>query len=220
MKTSPARRTAAVIVVALCILVGRAAKAQTPSCTIAFSDPTGMSILPYTQAYGFAQSPWYYNWCSALGVWFYVDEDSRGGPLAGHYHFWADDPSVNCVTTNSSWPNGVMGRQVGYGPCNAVDPIHTSRQATPHDPGYMIRIQNLSTSQSWRATQITVRSGPPVRVLLQNTDGTFWQYTNLTPGVWNLLPNGHNAIFAWVMNQNSTPVQPITFDNFVVQGLF
>jgi hypothetical protein len=217
-------RLAAVAVVGACLLVGRAANAQgLNTCNIDFADQTGLSILPYYQAYGFAASPWYYNWCGGLGVWFNVNENSyNGGPLAGHFHIPPEDTSISCFTTDSAWPNGVLGRPGPGGTCNPINPLTTPRTALPHTAGYMVRVQNLSTSQAWEATQIRVVAGSPaVRVLLQNTDGTWWQYTNLTPGTWNLIPNGHYAINGWIMNQDLTdPGPPINFDNLVITGLF
>jgi hypothetical protein len=216
MKTTKVRYFLSVIAATVGILIGSgSARASFSSCTIAFSDYTGLQILPFQQAYGFAASPWYYNFCGTMGLWFNVD--ANGGPPSGHYHLWADDPTVNCVTTNATWPNGVMGRMVGNGPCNAVNPLTTSRSATPHQAGFQIRVQNLSTTDPWRPTQILIRSGT-ARVLLQHNDGTWWEYTNLTPGTWNLVPNGHKAISAWVMNQNPDPLAAITFDNLVVEG--
>jgi hypothetical protein len=187
------------------------------SCTIRFSQSNVISNMSFYQALGFADSPWYKNHCSDLGWNFKVDES--GGAIAGHYHFWADDPAVNCVAFTNTWPNGVMGKDNNTNTCTAVDPLAESRNAQPHGAGYWIRIRNVtSTDLAWRVTQIKVRGTKEARVLLDNTDGTWWEYTHLTPGTWNLLDNGHKAKTAWVMNQNPNAAQPMAFDNFVIAG--
>jgi len=190
------------------------------TCTIGFGQSSALANMTFYQAYGFAEAPWYKHKCSTLGWSFKVDDS--GGTIAGHYHFWSDDPAVNCYTTSSAWPNGVMGKDHGTSTCTAVDPLQESRDVTTHGSTYWIRIRNVtSTSQAWRATKIKVKGTKEIRVKLDNTDGTWWEYTHLTPGLtWTLLPNGHNAETAWVMDQNQGAITPPTFDNFEIAGPF
>jgi hypothetical protein len=145
--------------------------------------------------------------------------DESGGQIAGHYHFWSDDPSVNCFTTSNAWPNGVMGKDNGTSTCTAVDPLGQSRDVATHGSAYWVRIRNVTaTNLAWRAMKIKVKGTKEVRVKIDNTDGTWWQYTHLTPGTWTLLPNGHKAKTAWVMTQDPNAGTPPTFDDFMIAG--
>ena len=194
----------------------RPADARAATCNITFSDSFGMVAMPEAQAIGFALSPYYNNRCAEIGFTFKVDQ--TGGTDYGHFHFWADDPTVTCTTTTPAWPDGVMGRRNGT-TCVAVNPFTTSRLISTHTSDHWMRIRNLTASQqAWRATQILVKTDQPILVLIENTDGTFWQYTNLTKGTWNLFNNGKKAKTAWVRNQNLAAGQGISFDNFVVEG--
>jgi len=201
------------VLTGLGLLFGSTAHATT--CTIGFSQSSGLNAMPAAQAYGFATAPWYTAICGGSNFvnTFLVDEN--GGDVFNHYHIWAEDPTVNCFTTSSAWPEGVMGRQVGTGPCVAVNPLTTSREAGVHTTTHWLRIRSNNANR-WRATQIQVLGTEPVRVLLEQANGTFWQYTNLTPGTWNLSSTGQFAKNAWVMNQTTATGVPMSFDNFVV----
>ena len=191
-----------------------ATTAHAASCTIGFSQSSPLNAMPPVQAAGYAQAPWYSAICGGADFInrFLVDEG--GGSIHGTYIIWADDPTVNCFTTTPTWPAGVMGRQQGAS-CIAVNPLLTSRAATSHAPTQWIRIRATNNNR-WRPAQLKVMGPEVARVLVEHTDGTYWQYTNLTPGVWNLASTGKFAKTAWVMNQNSAVIGGVTFDNFVV----
>jgi len=170
--------------------------------------------MPAAQAIGFATAPFYTQVCGGIAIPNAFKVDESGGSIFGHFHIAADDPTVNCFTTNATWPSGVMGRQIGAGPCVAINPLTTSRYVAVHTTTQWIRVRTASTTK-WRATQIKVMGTVSVKVLVEQTDGTWWQFTDLTPGIWNLGNTGKFAKNAFVQNQ-STAGAPMSFDNFVV----
>jgi hypothetical protein len=155
------------------------------NCPIAFNDRTGFEILDPSQAYGFmipAGGPggvWYYNQCSTTGDWFYFDEDPA--TAYNHFHFPAEDMSINCVTTDSQWPNGVMGRMTN-GTCVPVDPLATERFVHNHWGDQLLRFQDLSSPPyRWRPAQIYVLSGSAdAKVVMKAENGVFWTWAPLT----------------------------------------
>jgi hypothetical protein len=200
---------------AACASVFAATAAHAATCSIGFSQSSVLNAMPASQAAGYASSPWYNAICGGANFVnrFLVDEG--GGSIHGIYIIWADDPTVNCFTTTPTWPSGVMGRTQSNGSCVAVNPLLTSRMATGHAPTQWIRIRATNANR-WRPTQLKVLGKEVGKVLVEHTDGTFWQYTNLTPGLWNLGSTGKFAKTAWVMNQNTAVIGSVSFDNFIV----
>jgi len=203
-------KTTMLSVAFLGLMIAGASEASATPCVIGFSDRTGLKRMP-DQAIGFAEAPWYTNVCGgiAVPVQFLVDEN--GGTIENHFHVGPDDPTINCFTTNATYPNGVMGRTVN-GSCVAVDPLATSRFVTFHHATQFVRV-STGPSIRWRATGITVKGTQPLRVLVEQADGTFWQFTNLTPGAWNLGNTGKLAKQIWIMNQDSSSGTPGSFDD-------
>lgn len=213
MKTATVARLGLTLSLA-CAGVFSANSADAVTCPIGFNQSTVLRSMPAAQAYGFALAPWYSAICGGMN---FVDRfvvDENGGSINGHYHIWAEDPTVNCFTTTSTWPDGVMGRQSGSGACVAVDPFMTPRTAAVHLTSHWLRVRSTNSNR-WRPIGIKVLGTAAIKVLVEHTDGTFWQYTNLTPGTWGLGVTGKFAKNAWVMNQN-TNGSPMSFDNFVV----
>jgi hypothetical protein len=62
--------------------------------------------------------------------------DAECGPAGtayGHFHIPFADPNINCFTTTSTYPNGVMGTQSSpQSPCLAIDPYNKPRTLLPH----------------------------------------------------------------------------------------
>lgn len=192
---------------------GTAHAALAFNCTLGFGQVEALNAMPYEQAYGFASSPWYKNSCSIFDppypppAYFLIDE-----PAGGHYHITPDDPTISCFTTNATWPNGVFGRPSGSS-CVAVDPLRTSRTATAHTGASQIRVRLTSgTAIPWRPSQITVKGSVAAQVLVEQTDGTWWSYTNLGAGTSNLFSNGKAAKQVLITNQN-TANGPTSWDN-------
>jgi hypothetical protein len=196
---------------AACASLLAATTAHATTCSIGFSQSGPLSALPAIHAAGYAQAPWYSAICGGANFVNRFLVDDNGG--AGFHLLWADDPTINCLAFNATWPQGVMGRQGAS--CVPVNPLTTSRMAGTHGPTQYIRIR-ATNSNRWRPTQLKVMGPETAKVLVEHTDGTWWQYTNLTPGVWNLASTGKFARNAWVTNQNTNVIGGISFDNFVV----
>jgi hypothetical protein len=177
------------------------ANANAQSCVISFSDSFGLSLLDPSMAYGF-MSPgggviWYYNQCGGPSSdnWLYVDEDPGGGfpggTEYGHFHIPFADPTINCFTTTPTYPLGVMGKQPSLGsPCVAINPLNKPRTLLPHRPDGVLRIRYLAhTGDPLRyllPNTIRVIGPTPVSVLFQAANGSWWVWSNLTAGTWNL----------------------------------
>lgn len=187
------------------------AAAHASTCSITFGQTSGMRWMPASHAYGIAAAPYFTSICAGAN---YFNQFNFDENVYNHYHFWADDPTVNCLTTTATWPNGVMGRQSAGGGCVAVDPYATNRNITAHSATHQIRI-HATNSNRWRPSQIKVLGTTAARVIVEHTDGTWWYYINLTPGVWNLASTGKYARNAWVVSESPNG-GPVWFDNVVV----
>lgn len=177
-----------------------ASEAQAQTCTVAFTDDFGLSLIDPSMAYGFLAPGgglvWYYNECGAgSNNWLYLDEDPAGGYPAGsaygHFHIPFADPAVNCFTTTGSYPAGIMGRQASSGsPCVAVNPLTEPRTLYPHRRPGVLRVRYLAhTGDPLRyllPNRIRVLGSQPVSVLFQASDGSWWSWNGLTAGTWNL----------------------------------
>lgn len=189
-----------ILLTLLCGLFLFTAKANAQSCVISFSDSFGLSLLDPSQAYGFMAPGggviWYYNECGpGSDNWLYLDEDPAGGFPGGveygHFHIPFTDPSVNCFTTNATYPLGVMGKQSSPGdPCVAINPLNQPRTLLPHRPDGILRIRYLAhTGDPLRyllPNAIRVIGPTPVSVLFQAANGSWWVWSNLTAGSWAL----------------------------------
>jgi hypothetical protein len=184
----------------LVALLLNAAPANAQNCTVSLSDSFGLSLLDPSMAYGFmvpgAGVIWYYNECaSGSDNWLYFDEDPPGGFPAGvgygHFHIPFTDPTINCFTTTSTYPLGVMGRQTSLGsPCVAINPYNKPRSLLPHRPDGVLRIRYLAHSgeplRYLLPNSIRVIGSTPVSVLFQAANGSWWVWNNLTSGSWTL----------------------------------
>jgi len=193
-----AMKTIAVLLFSLFIYTS---EASAQSCVITFSDDFGLTLIDPSMAYGFLSPAgnliWYYNECDAgSDNWLYLDEDTPGGFPAGleygHFHIPFVDPTINCFTTNASYPAGVVGRQASSGaPCVAVNPLVGPRTLLPHRRPGVLRIRYLAhTGDPLRyllPNRIRVIGSEPVSVLFQAADGSWWHWTGLTEGTWNLV---------------------------------
>jgi hypothetical protein len=190
-----------IILTLLCGLLLTATNAKAQSCVISFSDDFGLSLLDPSMAYGFMAPGggvvWYYNQCGGSGSdnWLYLDEDPAGGfpggTAYGHFHIPFADPTINCFTTTSTYPLGVMGKQASQGsPCVAINPYNHPRSLLPHRPDGVLRIRYLAhTGDPLRyilPNAIRVIGPTPVSVLFQAANGSWWVWNNLTAGSWTL----------------------------------
>lgn len=184
----------------VCVLFLTAAEARAQSCVISFSESFGLTLLDPSMAYGF-MSPggglvWYYDECGAgSDNWLYLDEDAAGGFPGGveygHFHIPFVDPTINCFTTTATYPLGVMGKQAApASPCVAINPLNKPRTLLPHRPDGVLRIRYLAHSgdplRYLLPTSIRVIGPTPVSVLFQAANGSWWTWSNLTAGTWNL----------------------------------
>jgi hypothetical protein len=184
----------------LCALFLFTTKANAQSCVISFSDSFGLTLLDPSMAYGFMAPGggvvWYYNECGAgSDNWLYLDEDPDGGFPGGveygHFHIPFADPTVNCFTTTATYPLGVMGKQSSPGdPCVAINPLNKPRTLLPHRPDGILRIRYLAHSgdplRYLLPNAVRVIGPTPVSVLFQAANGSWWVWSNLTAGSWNL----------------------------------
>ncbi|MES1184493.1 MAG: hypothetical protein ABUL60_11800 [Myxococcales bacterium] len=187
--------------------------AQANNCAIGYGYGQSLKNMSYKQAYGLFENI-YQEWCpsmSSVGTYFRLTE---GANAVGHMHFWADDPTVTCIAYTATWPNGVMGRG---SPCVAVDPLTTSREVSFHTSIQQAKIAPTGATYRWRVSSIQIRGTVSAQVIVQQTDGTWWTFNNLTPGVWNLGSTGVGASAFFVQNQNSADGSHVTFDNTTVQ---
>jgi hypothetical protein len=177
-----------------------ASEARAQSCVITMSDHFGLTLVDPSMAYGFLAPGgglvWYYNECgSGSDNWLYLDEDAPGGFPAslayGHFHIPFADLTINCYTSNATYPAGVMGRQVPGSPCVAVNPLAGPRTLLPHRRSGVLRIRYLAhTGDPLRyllPNGIRIIGSEPVSVLFQAANGSWWHWTGLTEGTWNLV---------------------------------
>jgi hypothetical protein len=174
--------------------------ARADDCVVNFTDPFGLSIIDPSQAYGFMAPTggilWYYNQCGYGDDWLYLDENPPGGWPAGtsynHFHIPFLDPSINCYTTSTAYPLGVMGRQPSpNSPCVAVDPLNAGpRSLLPHQPDEILRIRYLTDPSAplryILPTTIRNIGDIPITVLFEDASGGWWQWADLPPGYWSL----------------------------------
>jgi hypothetical protein len=190
-----------IFLILLCGVFLNTPDASAQSCVISFDDSFGLSLLDPSMAYGFMAPGggiiWDYNQCggSTSDNWLYLDEDPSGGFPAGtaygHFHIPFVDPAINCFTTTSTYPNGVMGTQSSpQSPCVAIDPYNKPRTLLPHHPDGVLRISYLAhTGEPLRymlPNAVRVIGPTPVSVLFQAADGSWWVWSNLTTGNWFL----------------------------------
>jgi len=190
-----------IFLILLCGLFLNTANANAQSCVISFSDSFGLSLLDPSMAYGFMAPGggiiWYYNQCGGSGSdnWLYLDENPAGGFPAGteyhHFHIPFVDPAINCFTSSSTYPNGVMGIQSSpQSPCVAIDPYNNPRTLLPHHPDGILRMVYLAHSgeplRYMLPNAIRVIGPTPVSVLFQAADGSWWVWSDLPAGNWIL----------------------------------
>jgi len=199
------------------VLFLMAADAEAQSCVVSFNDSFGLSLLDPSMAYGFMAPGggliWYYNQCgSGSDNWLYFDEDPNGGFPVGteydHFHIPFVDPTVNCFTTTSAYPGGVMGWQ-SFSGCVVIDPYIGPRTLLPHAADGVLRIRYLAdTGEPLRYIQldgIRVLGQTPVSVLVQAANGSWWVWSDLPAGDWILtgaLPARRAFVFS---NATSLP---------------
>jgi hypothetical protein len=190
-----------IFLILLCGLFLNTANANAQSCVISFDDSFGLSLLDPSMAYGFMFPGegiiWYYDQCggSTSPDWLYLDENPAGGYPAGtaygHFHIPFADPNINCFTTTSTYPNGVMGIQSSpQSPCLAIDPYNKPRTLLPHHPDGILRIIYLGSVDLPKRyilpNAIRVIGPTPVSVLFQAADGSWWIWSDLPAGNWSL----------------------------------
>jgi hypothetical protein len=186
------------------------------SCSIAFADYIGLLILPDRAGHTFASSPYYIQGCGS--GWVHVKENdvarygSSWGSSYNHYHLMYEKGAY-CITGNGGW-----GYLSGNSCIAIADPALEPRYLASHYGNQWIRIYVYKSGvpeMTFDFKSIRVKGTQGIKLWFRKADGSWWYWSNLGPGTWNVAPYAA-GIREILIRASNNSTSSYSFDDVVV----
>ena len=157
---------------------------------------------------------WFYR--QRCGVPGYVNVEPVGYP---HFHLSFEDPTLTDPAT-SCFVNGGFGRKVG-GVCTAPDWSREPRVLNPHDQTQWTKVwladRVSAAPRVFDVASLRIGGTQPVQFWFQKTDGTWWFWGSLGPGLWDLSAYAFDVMQVWIRGAGGAVSTP-TIQGIVIRA--
>jgi hypothetical protein len=155
--------------------------------------------------------------CGSRG---YVNVEEAPIGKYNHFHLMFEDGSLTCFADPGDGYGAGYGRP-GSGSCVPADWKNEPRFAAGHKPDHFMIIwvedRVSHTPRSFDVASIRIRGPVDGEVWFRKTDGSWWYWSRLAPGRWNLSAWAWDITALYVRASAGEPTS-VSFDDVVVRN--